>query len=91
MLPPTPSQDPQDLQAIIQNSANKINELQVMNSILVDRIAILAPLGKGKDLNEVERGMLLAELLWLAARFEQKAKNSSDWDKKSTEKEKIWT
>ena len=69
LLSPIPSQDPH-LQGMIQNLSKKTSELISMNSILEDCIAILAPLGKGRDLNELERGMLLADLLGLAAKFE---------------------
>ena len=51
-----------------------------MNSILAERMALLAPFGKDRNLNQIERGMLLAELLGLAAKFENKVRQNKQWE-----------
>ena len=58
----------------------KTSEISFMNSILEERIAILAPFGRNITLNEIERGMLLADLLGLAAKFANKASYIRAWN-----------
>ena len=66
LVRPTPTDMIQDLE-------QKTREVFVMDSILAERMALLAPFGKGRNLKQVESGMLLAKLLRLAATFEIKA------------------
>ena len=66
---------------MIQNLGQKTREVFVINSILAERMALLAPFGKDRNLNQIERGMLLAELLGLAAKFENKVRQNKQWEK----------
>ena len=69
----TPSED------MNRNLMEKTREVFLMHGILEKRVAILAPLCRNGTVNQIERAMLLADLMGLAANFASKAGKTEYW------------